>query len=90
MSKAWKHILSNFCKIAVGLFTCCILTSCADSSEIINESEPVEETPPITQNIGLVRFLAIGDSYTVNIDFRAKGFPEELIDNEPEEKGYEI
>ena len=25
-----------------------------------------------------------------NIDFRAEGFPEELIDNEPEEKGYEI
>tara|TARA_B100001173_G_scaffold136655_1_gene118688 strand:+ start:521 stop:1462 length:942 start_codon:yes stop_codon:yes gene_type:complete len=25
-----------------------------------------------------------------NIDFRAKGFPEELIDNELEEKGYEI
>ncbi len=25
-----------------------------------------------------------------NIDFRADGFPEELIDNEPEEKGYEI
>ena len=25
-----------------------------------------------------------------NIEFRAKGFPEELIDNEPEEKGYEI
>ena len=25
-----------------------------------------------------------------NIDFRANGFPEELIDNEPEEKGYEI
>ena len=24
------------------------------------------------------------------INFRAKGFPEELIDNEPEEKGYEI
>lgn len=24
------------------------------------------------------------------IDFRASGFPEELIDNEPEEKGYEI
>ena len=24
------------------------------------------------------------------IDFRAKGFPKELIDNEPEEKGYEI
>jgi len=24
------------------------------------------------------------------IDFRAKGFPEELTDNEPEEKGYEI
>ena len=24
------------------------------------------------------------------IDFRAKGFPNELIDNEPEEKGYEI
>ncbi len=24
------------------------------------------------------------------IDFRAKGFPEELIDNQPEEKGYEI
>ena len=25
-----------------------------------------------------------------NINFRALGFPEELIDNEPEEKGYEI
>ena len=25
-----------------------------------------------------------------NIDFRTKGFPEELVDNEPEEKGYEI
>ena len=25
-----------------------------------------------------------------NINFRAKGFPSELIDNEPEEKGYEI
>jgi len=25
-----------------------------------------------------------------NVDFRAKGFPNELIDNEPEEKGYEI
>ena len=25
-----------------------------------------------------------------NIDFRARGFPEELIDNEAEEKGYEI
>jgi 3-hydroxyisobutyrate dehydrogenase len=25
-----------------------------------------------------------------NIEFRAKGFPDELIDNEPEEKGYEI
>jgi len=25
-----------------------------------------------------------------NIEFRADGFPEELIDNEPEEKGYEI
>ena len=25
-----------------------------------------------------------------NIDFRADGFPEELVDNEPEEKGYEI
>ena len=24
------------------------------------------------------------------INFRAEGFPEELIDNEPEEKGYEI
>ena len=24
------------------------------------------------------------------IDFRADGFPEELVDNEPEEKGYEI
>ena len=70
MSKAWKHILSNFCKIAVGLFTCCILTSCADSSEIINESEPVEETPPITQDIGLVRYLAIGDSYTVGEGIR--------------------
>ena len=25
-----------------------------------------------------------------NIDFRANGFPDELIDNEVEEKGYEI
>ncbi|NDA22562.1 MAG: NAD(P)-dependent oxidoreductase, partial [Proteobacteria bacterium] len=25
-----------------------------------------------------------------NIDFRADGFPDELVDNEPEEKGYEI
>jgi 3-hydroxyisobutyrate dehydrogenase len=25
-----------------------------------------------------------------NIDFRADGFPPELVDNEPEEKGYEI
>ena len=25
-----------------------------------------------------------------NINFRANGFPEELVDNEPEEKGYEI
>ena len=24
------------------------------------------------------------------IDFRAEGFPEELVDNEPEEKGHEI
>ena len=65
MSKVWNHILSNFYKIALGLFTCCILTSCSDDPEIINESEPVEETPPIVQDIGLVRYLAIGDSYTV-------------------------
>ena len=25
-----------------------------------------------------------------NIDFRANGFPNELIDNEPEVKGFEI
>ena len=25
-----------------------------------------------------------------NINLRAKGFPSELIDNKPEEKGYEI
>ena len=25
-----------------------------------------------------------------NINFRANGFPDELVDNEPEEKGYEI
>jgi len=25
-----------------------------------------------------------------NVEFRAEGFPEELTDNEPEEKGYEI
>ena len=25
-----------------------------------------------------------------NINFRAKGFPSELIDNDPEKKGYEI
>ena len=34
------------------------------------------------------------DYYSVKgadkIDFRADGFPEELVDNEPEEKGYEI
>ena len=25
-----------------------------------------------------------------DIDFREKGFPEELFDNEPEKKGYEV
>ena len=25
-----------------------------------------------------------------NINFRANGFPDELVDSEPEEKGYEI
>ena len=25
-----------------------------------------------------------------NINIRANGFPDELVDNEPEEKGYEI
>ena len=65
MSNAWNHISNNSFRLAIGLFMCCVLTNCADDPEIINESEPVEETPPITQNIGLVRFLAIGDSYTV-------------------------
>jgi len=65
LSNAWNHISNNSFRLAIGLFMCCVLTNCADDPEIINESEPVEETPPITQNIGLVRFLAIGDSYTV-------------------------
>ena len=33
-------------------------------------------------------FIELENKY--NIDFRALGFPEELIDNEPEEKGHEI
>ena len=65
MSKAWNHILSNFYKIALGLFTCCILTSCSDSSEIINDTNSVDETDPIILDLDLVRYLAIGDSYTV-------------------------
>ena len=28
------------------------------------------------------------DKYGIN--FREKGFPEEIVDNEPEEKGYEV
>ena len=31
----------------------CTLSNYADGREITNESEPVEETPPIIQNIGL-------------------------------------
>ena len=65
MTKAWNHISNNLHRLAIGLFTCFILTNCADDPEIINESEPVVESPPITQEIGLVRYLAIGDSYTV-------------------------
>jgi acyl-CoA thioesterase-1 len=65
LSKAWNHILSNFYKIALGLFTFCILTSCSDSSEIINDTNPVDETDPIILDLDLVRYLAIGDSYTV-------------------------
>jgi lysophospholipase L1-like esterase len=65
LSKAWNHILSNFYKIALGLFTCCILTSCSDSSEIINDTNSVDETDPIILDLDLVRYLAIGDSYTV-------------------------
>ena len=30
----------------------------------------------------------LDDIYKIN--FREKGYPDELIDNEPEEKGYEI
>ena len=44
---------------------CCILTNCADDPEIINETNPVDETDPIALDLGLVRYLAIGDSYTV-------------------------
>ena len=65
MSKAWNHILDNFYRFTAGICICFMIICCENDPEIINESEPVEETPPITQNIGLVRFLAIGDSYTV-------------------------
>lgn len=44
---------------------CCILINCADDSEIINETNPVDNTDPIALDLGLVRYLAIGDSYTV-------------------------
>ena len=41
--------------------------------------------------IGYFLLIAIESSMGLNnIDFRAKGFPDELVDNEPEEKGYEI
>ena len=79
MTKAWSHISNNFCRLAIGLFMCCILTNCADDPEIITESEPVEETPPIAQEIGLVRYLAIGDSYTVGEGLEtSKSWPSQL------------
>jgi len=38
---------------------CCTLSNYADGREIINESEPVEETPPIIQNIGLKEYFLL-------------------------------
>ena len=79
MIKAWSHISNNFYRLTIGLFICCILTNCADDPEIITESEPVEETPPIAQEIGLVRYLAIGDSYTVGEGLEtSKSWPYQL------------
>ena len=79
MSNAWNHISNNFFRLAIGLFICCTLTNCADNPEIINESEPLEETPPISQEIGLVRYLAIGDSYTVGEGLEtSKSWPSQL------------
>ena len=41
---------------------------CKNDPEIINETNPVDETDPIALDLGLVRYLAIGDSYTVGED----------------------
>jgi lysophospholipase L1-like esterase len=38
---------------------------CKNDPEIINETNPVDETDPIALDLSLVRYLAIGDSYTV-------------------------
>ena len=79
MSNAWNHISNNFFRLAISLFICCTLTNCADDPEIINESEPLEETPPISREIGLVRYLAIGDSYTVGEGLEtSKSWPSQL------------
>ena len=65
MSNAWNHISNNSFRLAIGLFICCVLTNCADDPEIINETNPIDETDPIALDLDLVRYLAIGDSYTV-------------------------
>ena len=44
--------------------------------------------PEEAEILCLCKDKRLEDKY--NIDFRASGFPEELVDNEPEEKGYEV
>ena len=65
MSKVWKHILDTFYRFTPGICICFIVICCKNDPEIINETNPVDETDPIALDLGLVRYLAIGDSYTV-------------------------
>ena len=65
MSKAWNHILDNFYRFTAGICICFMIICCENDPEIINETNPVDETDPIALDLDLVRYLAIGDSYTV-------------------------
>ena len=70
MSKAWNHILDNFYRFTAGICICFMIICCENDPEIINETNPVDETDPIALDLDLVRYLAIGDSYTVGEGIR--------------------
>lgn len=65
MSEAWNHITYNFYRFTKGICICFMVICCKNDPEIINETNLVDETDPIALDLGLVRYLAIGDSYTV-------------------------